>query len=89
MVVAKSDGRIWLTCNYKKINEQSIIPVIPLPVVDDIFSQLGNSRMFSTSDLVSGFFQYIIDKDSIPLTAAHPRWTVGMDSDATRTCFFP
>ena len=35
-VVAKSDGRIQLTCNYKNINEHSIIPVLPLPVVDNL-----------------------------------------------------
>ena len=35
-VVAKSDGRIQLTCNYKNIHEQSIIPVLPLPVVDNL-----------------------------------------------------
>ena len=69
VVVAKSDGRIRLTCNYKKNNEQSIIPVLPLPVVDDLISELGNSRVFSTTDLISGFFQCAIDKDSIPLTA--------------------
>ena len=69
VVVAKSDERIRLTCNYKKSNEQSIIPVLPLPVVDDLLSELGNSRVFSTTDLISGFFQCAIDKDSIPLTA--------------------
>ena len=69
VVVAKSDGRIRLTCNYKKINEQSIIPVLPLPVVDDLISELGNSRVLSTTDLINGFFQCAIDKDSIPLTA--------------------
>ena len=35
-VVGKSDGRIQLTCNYKNINEQSIISVLPLPVVDNL-----------------------------------------------------
>ena len=35
-VVAKSDGRIQLTCNYKSINEQSIILILPLPVVDNL-----------------------------------------------------
>ena len=30
VVVATSDGRIWLTCNYEKINDQSIIPVLLL-----------------------------------------------------------
>ena len=35
-VVAKSDGRIQLTCNYKNINEQSISLILPLPVVDNL-----------------------------------------------------
>ena len=35
-VVAKSDGRIQLTCNYKNINEQSITLILPLPVVDNL-----------------------------------------------------
>ena len=36
VVIAKSDGRIRITCNYKRLNEQSIIPVLPLPTVDDL-----------------------------------------------------
>ena len=35
-VVAKSDGPIQLTCNYENINEQSIIPILPLQVVDNL-----------------------------------------------------
>ena len=71
-----------------EILTSNIIPIFPLPVVDDLLSELGNSRVFSTTDLISGFFQYAINKDSIPLTA-YPTWTVGMDSDVTRMCFFP
>ena len=52
----KSDEIIRLTCNYNKVNEQNIIPVLPLPVVDDLLSELGNSRVFSTTDLASRFF---------------------------------
>ena len=61
-----------------EILTSNIIPIFPLPVVDDLPSELGNSGMFSATDLISGFFQYAINKDSIPLTA-YPRWTVGMD----------
>ena len=53
VVVAKSDGRIRLTCNYKKTNERSIIPVLSLPVVDDLLSELGNSRVFSSIPLTA------------------------------------
>ena len=61
-----------------KILTSNIIPIFPLPVVDNLPSELGNSGVFSTTDLISGFFQCAINKDSIPLTA-YPRWTVGMD----------
>ncbi len=69
VVIAKADGRIRLTCNYKRLNEQSIIPVMPLPTVDDLLSDLGGAKVFSSMDLVSGFFQCSIHEDSIPLTA--------------------
>ena len=61
-----------------EILTSNIIPIFPLPVVDDLPSELGNFGMFSATDLIGGFFQCAINKDSIPLTA-YPRWTVGMD----------
>ena len=70
-----------LTCNYKNADTPSTIPIFPLPVVYDLLSELWNSRGFSTTDLISGFFQCAINKDSIPLTAACTQdglweWTV-------------
>ena len=61
-----------------EILTSNIIPIFPLPVVDDLPSEPGNSGMFSATDLISGFFQCAINKDSIPPTA-YPGWTVGMD----------
>jgi len=46
VVIAKADGRIRLTCNYKRVNAQSIIPVMPLPTVDDLLSDLGGCECF-------------------------------------------
>ena len=81
VVIAKSDGRIRITCNYKRLNEQSVIPVLPLPTVDDLLADLGGAQVFTTIDLVSGFFQCSIHDDSIPLTAVCTQsgnweWTV-------------
>ena len=81
VVIAKADGRIRLTCNYKRVNAQSVIPVMPLPTVDDLLSDLGGASVFSTMDLVSGFFQCSIHEDSVPLTAVctqsgNYEWTV-------------
>ena len=69
VVIAKGDGRIRITCNYKRVNEQSVIPGMPLRTVDDLLADLGGAYVFSTMDLVSGFFQCPIHEDSIPLTA--------------------
>ena len=48
--------------------EESIIPVLPLPTVG-LLSDLGGANVFSTMDLVSGYFQCSIYEYSIPLTA--------------------
>ena len=62
VVIAKADGRIRLTCNSKRVNAQSIIPVMPLPTVDDLLSDLGGANVFSTMDLVSGFSSALYTK---------------------------
>ena len=69
VVVAEADGRIRLTCNYKRLKEQSILPVMPLPIVDELLSDLSSAKVFSSMDLVSVFFQCSIHEDFIPWTA--------------------
>ena len=69
VVIAKAGGRIRLICNYKRRNAHPILPLIPLPRVDDLLSGLGGANEFSTMDLFSGFSQCDIHKDKIPLTA--------------------
>ena len=34
VVVNKADGSIRITCNYKKLNDSTIIPVLPLPTIE-------------------------------------------------------
>ena len=36
VIVLKSDGSIWLTCNYKQLNDAKIVPVLPLPTIYDL-----------------------------------------------------
>ena len=72
VVNAKADGRIRMTCTYKRPNAPSIIiPVLPLPTVDDFLLDLGGANVFCTMDLVGGIFQCSIHEDSIPLTAVY------------------
>ena len=81
LVIAKADGRIRITCNYKRLNALSITPVLPLPTVDDLLSDHGGANVFSPMVLVSGFSQCSIYEDSIPLRAVctqagNYEWTV-------------
>ena len=69
VVVAKANGAVRLTVNYRRVNAQSVIPTLPLPCIDDILNELGSSKVFSVMDLISGFFQCSIEESSIPLTA--------------------
>lgn len=69
VVIAKSYPRIRLMCNYERLNEQSIIPVLRLPVVDDLLADSMGAEVFSIVGLLSGFFQCDINKASIPLNA--------------------
>lgn len=59
-----------LTWNYKRVNQHSVIPDLPLPTVADLLAGLGGATVFSTMDSISGFFQGAIKHpDSIPVTA--------------------
>ena len=75
VVVEKLDGRIRSTCNYKNIDGQSIFYVLSLPVVCDLLSELGNSRAFTTTDLVSGYS----NAPSIRIQFLSPQYVPKMD----------
>ena len=58
-----------------------MIPVMPLPTVDGLLSDLGGANVFSAMDSVSAFFQCVKHEDSILLTAVCTQngdyeWTV-------------
>ena len=69
VLAKKADGRIRLTCNYKRLNGQSSTPVMSLPTVGDLLSDPGVANYFSSMDLVSVFFQCSILEGSVPLTS--------------------
>lgn len=62
--VRKRDGT-WRFCvDYRKLNDMTKKDAYPLPRIDDSLDALGGSTIFSTLDLVSGYWQVELDEDA-------------------------
>ena len=57
VLVKKKDGTSCLCVDYCKVNSVTRKDAYPLPRVDDLFDTLAGSRLFSTLDLISGYWQ--------------------------------
>ena len=69
VVVRKKDGSHRLCVDYRQLNFVTKPDSYPLPRIDDLLDQLGQSHCFSTLDLASGYWQIRMHKYSIPKTA--------------------
>ena len=65
-----SKEKRWrLVIDYRRVNDKLIADKYPLPRIDDILDNLGKARFFSCIDLMSGFHQIELDKDSRDITS--------------------
>lgn len=55
--------------DYRLLNRKIIPDKFPLPRIEDILDNLGNSKYFSVMDLQSGFHQIPLNEGSRPMTA--------------------
>ena len=69
VIVRKKDGTYRFCVDYRALNAVTKADTFPLPRVDDLLDQLGDSRFFSTLDLASGYWQIRVDPGSIEKTA--------------------
>ena len=69
VVVLKKNGGIRITCDYRRLNEATIIPQTSIPRIDELHDTLGSDSFFSSFDMMSGFHQIMIGENSVPLTA--------------------
>ena len=57
VIVRNRDGSIRITVDYKRLNAVSIVGKLPLPHLDEVLDALGEGKLYSTFDLMSGFFR--------------------------------
>ena len=69
VLVRKKDGSLRFCIDYRHLNLLTKPDVFPLPHMDDLLDQLGQSKFFSTLDLASGYWQVKVHHDSREKTA--------------------
>nr|XP_049701809.1 uncharacterized protein LOC126055664 [Helicoverpa armigera] len=68
--IDSSGQRKWrIVIDYRKLNDITIGESYPIPQINEILDQLGQSKYFSTLDLCSGFHQIEVSNKDIPKTA--------------------
>ena len=70
----KKDGGFRFCINYRWLNKKTIRNRYPLPLPEEMMDRLGGARVFSKTDLKSGYWQVPIREEDIPKTAFRTRW---------------
>lgn len=68
-LVPKKDGATRFCVDYRRLNEVTVKDQFPLPHIQDIFDQVGGSKVFSALDLKAGYWQVPVHPDDKEKTA--------------------
>ena len=69
LFMKKKDGSWRLCIDYRQLNRVTIRNQYPLPKIDELFDQLQGSRVYSKTDLRSGYHQLRVQEGDVPRTA--------------------
>ena len=68
-VVKKPNGKVRLCIDYRKVNGVTTDEPFYMPRVDEVLESVGQSKVISKLDLAKGYYQVLMDDDSIDKTA--------------------
>jgi hypothetical protein len=74
LFVKKKDGTLRPCIDFRKLNKLTIKNKYPLPMIDDLFDQLKDARIFSNIDLRLGYDQVRIRDEYINNTTFKTRY---------------
>lgn len=69
LLVPKKDGSVRLCNDFRKLNQQTVPDVYPVPSIQDIFDRLKGHHYFSILDFRSAFYQLNLTPESSLKTA--------------------
>ena len=69
VVVKKPNGKVRLCIDYRKVNGVTTDEPFYMPRVDEVLESVGQSKVISKLDLAKGYYQVLMDDDSIDKTA--------------------
>ena len=69
LLVPKKNNEWRLVVDFRKLNQNTVPDRFPMPVINDVLAQLGGAKIFTSLDLLSGYWQIPLAEESKPLTA--------------------
>ncbi|MCG8112252.1 MAG: reverse transcriptase, partial [Candidatus Thiodiazotropha taylori] len=69
VLVRKKDGGVRPCVDYRRVNQLVKPDGFPLPRIQDCLDAVSGSKLFSTFDLTSGYFQIPLKEEDIPKSA--------------------
>ena len=69
VLVMKKDGSTRFCVDYRGLNDLTVKDAYPLPRIDDSLDALNGGRWFNTMDLMSGYWQIMMDPADVEKTA--------------------